>query len=384
MVLKGQNTTRTKKLNQSLVLKLLLQNGPISRQQIAEITHLTPATITYLTAELIERGLIVEKGDLQTKSPRAGRKSVALDLNGDSYWVLGIHTSMERLKMGLVNLKGRITDLQTIPVPSKFNEEEFLAFTADRIKSYLHDHSEMVIEGVGIGALGVVDIENGKLLGNRRLGWPDVELVSYLQREISLPIYLDNNVSAMTLAEKMFGNGKQLSDFMCIYLGHRIGAGMILKNELYRSGLTGGGELGHMTYIHQGKPCWCGNKGCLNQYASEQAILEELQVSTADEVLRKAVDRDEATLEVIEKASEQIAVVLSSFINMLHLKKVVLCGTLSNPILPVKDIINKEVNQRSFLARTDAIEVESSKLGENIEVIGAGGLALWYGLYNKK
>ncbi|WP_425343059.1 ROK family protein [Priestia megaterium] len=248
----------------------------------------------------------------------------------------------------------------------------------------MHDHSEMVIEGVGIGALGVVDIENGKLLGNQRLGWPDVELVSYLQKEISLPIYLDNNVSAMTLAEKMFGNGKQLSDFMCIYLGHRIGAGMVLKNELYRSGLTGGGEFGHMTYIHQGKPCWCGNKGCLNQYASEQAILEELQVSTADEVLRKAVDRDEATLEVIEKAAEQIAVVLSSFINMLHLKKVVLCGTLSNPILPVKDIINKEVNQCSFLARADGIEVESSKLGENIEVIGAGGLALWYGLYNKK
>ncbi|OLO26582.1 hypothetical protein BTA37_27690 [Priestia megaterium] len=382
-MLKGQNTTRTKQLNQSLVLKLLLQNGPMSRQQISEITDLTPATITYISAELIEQGLVMEKGDLQNTKPRAGRKSVALDLNGDSYWVLGINTSMEKLKMGLVNLKGMITDVQSIPVPSKFNTEEFLSFLAKQIKMYLQAHPEVKVSGVGIGALGAVDLEKGKLLGNDRLGWPDVDLISYLQKEITVPIFLDNNVSAMTLAEKMFGNSKQFTDFMCIYLGHRIGAGLVLKNELYRNGRTGAGEFGHMTYMPEGRTCWCGNKGCLNQYASEEAILNELQATNVDEVLQRAVDGEVQTINTLEKAAECISIVLSSFINMVNLKKVVLCGTLSSFLLPVADIIRKEVNQRPYLARIDHIEIESSKLGDNIEVIGAGGLALWYGLYQK-
>ncbi|UZW65791.1 ROK family protein [Priestia flexa] len=71
----------------------------------------------------------------------------------------------------------------------------------------------------------------------------DVPIVQYLKQKLKLPIYFDNNVSALALAEKMFGQGKQVADFMCLYLGYRIGASLVLKSELYRSGLTGAGEF---------------------------------------------------------------------------------------------------------------------------------------------
>ncbi|WP_162595931.1 ROK family transcriptional regulator [Bacillus sp. CGMCC 1.16541] len=383
MVLKGQNTTRTKQLNQSLVMRVLLQHGPLSRQKIAEMTELTPATITYITAELIQEGFIMERGDVQESKKRAGRKSIALDLQENSYWVLGVHISMESLQLGLVNLKGTTRHLQTITVPASFNQEQYVEFVASELIQYI-ESQDVNVQSIGIGALGVVDIENGQLIGNDRLGWPDVPLLAYLKKKINLPIFLDNNVSAMALAEKMFGHGRNVADFMCLYVGYRIGASLVLNGELHRSGLTGAGEFGHMTYLPDGKPCWCGNSGCLNQYASEQAIVEELQQNDIQSILQQVRDREPKTIRVIDKAAERIGVVLASFVNMIHVQKVVICGTLSHKEFSVTPTIEREVNERSFLARKEAIDVVPSELGEHVEIIGAGGLALWYGLYQKQ
>ncbi|WHX80481.1 ROK family transcriptional regulator [Priestia flexa] len=383
MVLKGQNTARTKQLNQSLVLRVLLQNGPMSRQKIAEITQLTPATITYITAELIQEGFIIERGDVQEGTKRVGRKSIALDLQGDAYWTVGVHISMETIRVGLVNLKGETRNIQVVPVPADFNLEEYLEFVARRISEYINAQ-EVDVASIGIGSLGAVDLKEGKLLGNDIIGWPDVPIVQYLKKKLKLPIYFDNNVSALTLAEKMFGQGKQVADFMCLYLGYRIGASLVLKSELYRSGLTGAGEFGHMTYLPDGKPCWCGSSGCLNQYASEQAIVEELQAQDIQEVLQRVANQEGKARRVVEKAAERIAVVLASFVNMVHLKKIVVSGPLTLAGVDLTSIIKQEVNERSFLARKEEVEVISSELGEYVEIIGAGSLALWYSVYQKQ
>ncbi|UZW65792.1 hypothetical protein OC195_17430 [Priestia flexa] len=141
----------------------------MSRQKIAEITQLTPATITYITAELIQEGFIIERGDVQEGTKRVGRKSIALDLQGDAYWTIGVHISMETIRVGLVNLKGETRNIQAVPVPADFNQEEYLEFVARRISEYINTQ-EVDVASIGIGSLGAVDLKEGKLLGNDIIG----------------------------------------------------------------------------------------------------------------------------------------------------------------------------------------------------------------------
>jgi len=138
-----------------------------------------------------------------------------------------------------------------------------------------------------------------------------------------------------------------------------------------------------MTYMPGGKACWCGNDGCLEQYVSELLILEELDAGSIEEVIDRVQSRDSKAVQVLEDAGERVSVVLASLVNMLHVQKIVIGGRLTGAELPIVRKIHHEVNKRSFLARKQNVEVTYSMFGEDIEVAGAGALALWYGFYSK-
>jgi N-acetylglucosamine repressor len=377
----GQNTERTKLLNRLLVLETLLKYGPISRLQIAEITKLTPATISNITGELIEEGLIWEIGTVQDSKPRAGRKLVALDLKGDSVWVIGVHVRMDRIELGLVNLKGMVTDYEQVQYEKNISQSEFLELLTFELKKFMEKHSEKSISAIGIGSVGLIDIEEGKIIYAKHCEWRNVEIVSHIRETYSVPVYLDHNVRAMTLAEKMFGKNKMLSDFMFLYIGRGIGAGLVLNDKIYRGGKTGAGEFGHITYIPDGKPCWCGNYGCLEQYASEQAILSELNLSSMSELFNLADRGNQKVLDKIEEVAKRIGIALTSFANMFYLQKIVLSGSIIRPVFPIVHIVQETIQERALLSSGNKIEVEASSLGNHIGVIGAGSIALLNGIF---
>ncbi|MTH54277.1 ROK family protein [Bacillus mangrovi] len=383
MLAKGQNTSRTKRMNKSLVLQTLLRYGPIPRQRIAEMTHLTRATITYITSQLIEEGVVQETGALITEKNSAGRRSVGLDLKSDAVWVIGIHISMFELKIGLVNLKGEVEDLYEKKAEPCFNQDEYVHFIITEINEYLSAHSHRNPSGIGISSTGIVDYMAGRIFGNEETGWPDIDLLSNLRKEFDLPVFLDNYVSSMALSEKMFGLSRTMMDFMYIYIGQGVGGGLILNDDLYRSGVTGAGEFGHMTYMPGGRKCWCGNEGCLEQYVSELILLEELGAGSIEEVIGRVHEGDNGAVKVLEEAGEKISIVLSSLVNMIHVQKIVVGGMLADQNLPIVEKISEGVNNKSFLAKKQPIEVAHSIFGRDIEVAGAGALALWNEFYSK-
>ncbi|MGI8317034.1 ROK family transcriptional regulator [Halobacillus mangrovi] len=381
MGLKGQNTTRTKQFNRSLVLQTLLRNGSISRHQIAQMTNLTRGTITYITSELLEEGLIQEQGNLPSEKPGAGRRSVGLTLKEDAVWVIGMHIGMKEVSIGLVNLNGKVKEVYKTSPSEEFTVKAYLDFLLKELTEYIKKHNSYEVSGIGIGVIGAVDIHRGIVLGNEQEGWPEIPIVSYLSEHLQLPVFTDNDVSSMTLAEKMFGQSKHNSDFMCLYIGRSLGAGLVLNDELYRSGISGGGEFGHMTYMPEGKECWCGNLGCINEYASLEVLAKQLGFPTTHNLLNQIDLKDKKILEAVEDMGEKISVVLTSFINMVHVEKVVVSGSAAHPDLPFVKQLSKHINERSFLARMQQVEVVGSQIGEDIEIIGAGGLALLNGVF---
>jgi N-acetylglucosamine repressor len=380
----GQNTLRTKVINKSLVLQTLLDWGQISRQQIAEITSLTPATITNIAGKLIEEGLVKETGTIEGRDSRAGRKSVALDLREDTIKVIGVHIRLDYIEIGLVNLKGQLEQRHNVVMPPNISETEFQKLLTEKLTNFIDENKGISISAIGIGALGLVNFEEGEILSAINLGWSHMNLSSHIQKKFHVPVYIDNNVRAMTLAEKMFGQSKRLNNFMSIYIGQGIGAGLVINGQIYRGGITGAGEFGHMTYIPDGQPCWCGNRGCLERYASEAAITKTLNNISIPDMLEAANRGDLDTLSVLETAGESIAVVLTSFINMFHIQKVTFGGKLANEKYPLVKKIREIVNERSFLARQEEVKVEVTEMGENIGLLGAASLALLYGVFQSQ
>jgi N-acetylglucosamine repressor len=369
----GQNTARTKQLNRILVLQTLLRNGRMSRLQIAEETRLTPATITNLTGELIEEGFITEIGNIESSTPKAGRRSVAIDLNEDHVHVIGVHIRTDRIEFGVTNLKGKVKYFKRLPFPSDMIQDQFLDFLTNELEKIIYEQSHINIYGVGVGCVGLINFQDGVILNIQNIGYENLELTSYISDQLGIPVFLDNNGRSMTVAETMYGDSNTAKDLLFIFIGYGIGAGIVIHDKVFRGGLTGATEFGHMTLIPGGTPCWCGNKGCLERYASESFLLKELNVATSSEIL-ELIDRgDERAVKLLEEVGERIAIVLASFLNMIHVKKVVIAGALANYVL-----INQlqSVNQRSFLARQEKVQIEVSKLGEHIGVIGGASLAL--------
>jgi N-acetylglucosamine repressor len=369
----GQNTARTKQLNRILVLQTLLRNGSMSRLQIAEETRLTPATITNLTGELIEEGFITEIGNIESSTPKAGRRSVAIDLNEDHVHVIGVHIRTDRIEFGVINLKGKVKYFKRLPFPSEMNQTDFLVFLTNELEKMIYEQSHIKIYGVGVASVGLINIQDGVILNIQNIGYENVKLTSYLSDALGIPVFLDNNGRCMTVAEKMYGNSSSAKDLLFIFIGYGLGAGIVIHDKVFQGGLTGATEFGHMTLIPGGTPCWCGNKGCLERYASESYLLKELNVATSSEIVDLIEQQDERALLLIEEVGERITIVLASFLNMIHVKKVVIAGALANDRL-VQQL--QMVNQRSFLARQEKVQIEVSKLGEYIGVIGGASLAL--------
>lgn len=373
VMLTGNNHSRSKQLNKTLIVRTLLREGPLSRKMIAEMTHLTPATITNLTAELIHDKIIYELGDMQ--STRSGRRSVALDINAESGVSLGIHIRADRIEIGIVNLKGRVVKEYSFPYEQVPSQRELVPLLAQYIQQVTSEE-ELPLVGIGIGSLGLVDYENGIIL-SAKMGWKNLKLAPELSQAVTVPVYLDNNVNAMALAEKMFGNAKHNENFIFIYLSRGIGSGLVSNGKVYRRGRIGSGAFGHMTYYPDGEPCWCGNHGCLELYASGHMLLEQFQLRRLRELAELARRGNVEALQAIASAGEKIGTCLASFNNILYIEKVIVSGPLAEEDLPLIRSMNETVNRRSFVAAdVEPVNIFASSLKSQAGVIGAASLAL--------
>ncbi|MGD6832451.1 ROK family transcriptional regulator [Sutcliffiella halmapala] len=372
----GQNTLRTKQLNRTLVFQTLLRLESPTRQEIAAFTKLTPATITNIVNELMEYGYVVELGNGVSELKRAGRKTVVLGLNEEKKRVAGVHIRSDRVELGIVTLRGKVLKSTSFNLPEKIKQDDFLSLLTTKLESFLQKNKAIPVSCIGVGSVGLVNYENGTILEAEHLGWENVEIAAELSRSLKLPVHVDHHVRAMTLAEKMFGACKNQSDFLCVYIGQGIGSGLFLRDQLYRSETTGAGEFGHMTYQPEGRGCWCGNKGCLERYASEEAVLHELKMDSIRSVMEACRNGEADALESLRSAGNKIAVVLSSFINMFHVQKIVIGGDLAKEELPLLREIREKANANSFLAKKRKVEIITTGLGDQQGIIGAASIAL--------
>lgn len=377
---KSVDQTVMKEMNRSLALDLVRFHGPLSRTQIAQESGLNKATITALINELLAEGYVKEVGRGHSY---AGRRPVLLAFEASAGYVLGIDIGVSHIHFALTDLSARTMVDGQVAMPDNSQVSTVLDVCVQAIDECVrkvHD-ADLKLRGVGVAVPGLVDYQTGTVLNAPNLGWRDIPLRSLLEDRLRLPVFVDNEANVGALAEKLFGQAKTLSDFIYISAGMGIGTGIVMNGQLLR-GVSGiAGEYGHTVIDLQGPKCRCGNRGCLEVYASVRALLERYEKATGRAVdfhtFRAAfLAGDEAARECVQGVASYLAIGILHMLHALNPSAIILgneLGMISDWLIPP---IVQFLQARSLTATHAAIDVRASALGYDSGIIGAAALAI--------
>jgi len=305
------NKQLIKELNRAIVINTILNYGPISRTRISEFTDLGLSTVSNIVADLIKKELIYETGEEESSG---GRRAILLEFNCNDRFVLGIKIGLDGIIIGLVNIKSKILNQYFIPSPVKCNEKIVLETLIKAIRDLFsknHIEAEKIV-GCGIGISGLVNHKEGTLVFSKILGWKKIRFKEFLEKEFNFPIFIDKDVNALTLAEKRFGVGKKINNFICITIGKGVGAGIVIKGDIYHGSRGGAGDFGHIIIDKNGPLCYCGKRGCLETFSSDQFIINKIkealsthQDTTIKDFLKKKEDLNSITVDIVLKAAQK-------------------------------------------------------------------------------
>ncbi|NOU64160.1 ROK family protein [Paenibacillus sp. LMG 31461] len=367
-----------KKINKTIVLHHIRTDSPISRARIAEITGLTKATVSSLVNELIESSLVEEIGAGESSG---GRKPMMLLFNGMAGYAIGVDLGVHDMLAVLTDLTGKVIRENRIQHHNE-SVEQVTQLLKTTIREFIETAPESVygVIGIGLGVPGIVD-EEGNLLFAPNLGWENVPLQSQLEAEFGLPVVIDNEANAGAVGEKQFGAGKDTANLIYVSIGMGIGAGIIIKNELYRGATGFSGEIGHISIQHDGPKCRCGSLGCWELYASEHALLEQAGKELGREVdletlLTKAESGDAGVIKLFERLGYYLGVGVVNIINGYNPEFIILGGRLAGGekwlMKPLLDLLEK----RSLPHPRKQLKVEFSELRDRSTVLGAASFAV--------
>ncbi len=320
-----------RQMNRSLVLNCVRLDSPISRSQIARQSGLSAATVSGLTAELIEEGLIFEQ---EAGDSSGGRRPVLLSLKADGGFVIGVKLMENHLIGALTNLEANI--LEDINLPFSRTEPDSIIDAISKAVANLLSQAGIPAGkcyGLGVGLAGIVDQETGVLRHSPIFGWQGLPIAEMISRAVGVPVFIDNDVNTVTLTEKWFGIAQDLDHFLMVTIGRGVGMGIVVNGRLYR-GRGGAGEFGHMVIDPRGPQCSCGNRGCLETYVADPSLLREARsvIGTLDESatvedLHSLADAgDPAARRIYDIAGEMLGRSLANLINLFDPQMIILSG----------------------------------------------------------
>lgn len=364
-------------MNEAVILGVIHEQGPIARTDIAGITSLSPATVTGITAVLIGQGLVYEQELAQSTG---GRPPVLLSINRDAGCVIGIKLTESQIIAALTDLGGETIVARTVEFLSRAPEIVIDAIVdiATELRASAGDRR---FYGVGIGLAGAIDRRAGICRFSPFLQWRDLPLRALLEQRLNTSVVIENDVSALTLAERWFGSGAGLNDFVVVTLGRGVGLGMVLDGRLYRGGKGAGGEFGHISVDETGPRCDCGKRGCLEALVGEQALTNQLADAFAMPVsLAEGAERarmgDAAAMAIFERAGETLGVALAGIVNLLNPTRIIVGGegvhTLDLLLAPMRAALATHC----FDGLYDDLELIVEPWGDDAWARGAAGLVL--------
>lgn len=316
----------------SLVFTTVLSQGPLTRTEIARRTALSSAAVTKAVRPLMEAGYLVEDVD-EAARPALGRPANPVRVDGGRALFIGVKVTGDEIIAVLADLCCRIRVARHVPLTDREPEAVLPSITA-LVRELLTeaDGFGVRVRGLGIAVSGDVDRVEGVVRYSPFLEWRDVPLAEIVGTATGLPVTVDNDVRALTVAEHWFGAGAGLSDFALVTVGAGIGCGLVVHGQVVSGAHGVAGEIGHLSIDPLGPPCHCGNNGCVEAIAADPAILRGVRtatgrsVATAADALELARGGDPGARQVYATAGEAIGRAIGSVVNVLGPERVIISG----------------------------------------------------------
>ncbi len=350
-------------INRRQVLETIRLHGPIARYQIAAHTALSQSTISNIARDLIDAGLVQETGPEPTGS--VGRDPIGLVLNPQAHSVVGIQVGDDDISGLLLDFSGAIR--KKVPkMPVQKSGPMVLADQIARTAAGLLRGAPPVL-GIGIAIAGMVDNQAGTIFAPNILA-TGIPLGHLLEKQLTCPFLIENEVNTMTLAEHSCGAARGKQDVLGIHIGLGIGGSLILNGNLYRGWIGTAGEIGHMVFDVNGPPCGCGNRGCLETLAGGKVMLSAFHCNA------ETGEMTVAAPDLLKKAANYLGIGLAGIANVFTPELCVLGGSCCHLLDPVFPVF-QQAFYTHLLPANRKIAVERGSV-ENSEAFGAALLIL--------
>ena len=306
---------------------------------------------------------------------------------------IGVDIGGTGTKGGLVDLTGNVLVREEHPT----DPQAATKTTIEVVERLIERARELDVVPVaaGIGAAGFIDFAQGRVNFSPNVVYDDPEVADAVSSRTDLAVVVDNDANAAVWGERAFGSAQGLKDVALLILGTGLGAGFIVDGHLLRGRTGAGAEFGHTVVDMGGPACGCGLRGCIEQYASGQAIARlgreaaaedpttsiltfagSVESITAYDVARAARELDETARAVLRTAGRALGVAMSNVANLFDPEAIVLAGNVIGAGEPLLGPARDALAEMTEAQRRRPLRVLVSKLGPDAGIIGAAALAL--------
>lgn len=357
-------------INQTLLLHLIRERQPISRAEIAKITGLRPGTISSIVNRLIRKGVIYEGAEGPSSG---GRKPTYLYINSENAYVLAVSIGVRETVYAVSDFNGRI--LKEKAMLTQGDARAFLKQLAAEIKNTVSaDYSRVNFAAVGVSIPGLIKRDSGEVIVSPNLGWSDLPVKEILEKELELPVYVENDANAAAYSELWYGplDEIKVKTLLYILVVDGLGTGLIINGKLHVGSQIGLGGFGHMSIEPNGEVCSCGRKGCWETLASESATIaryHRLMSNKNDSIANSITDiialanrGDEMAVTALQATAEYLGEGIASLAHGLSPEIVVIGGEISTAWNLIGDIVKAKVKSRYLIPSVAKINIRSASV----------------------
>lgn len=313
-----------REVNRSIILDLIRGMPQVSRTELAKRSSLTKPTVSAIVEELIAEGIVQEVG-FSKSEPTGGRRARLLEFDPDSAAYVGVSLGVTATRVSVADGLGRVRHRLSGP-SAKRPPSEALGEADRLIQKALAEVGvpRERVQAVGLAVGGLVETDSGRVVLSPNLGWESVPLRDIATRVLAVPVEVANVTDTAALAEGRSGAARAVRDFVWVYVGTGIGAGIVSQGQLFRGRAGFAGEIGFCRMALDGP--------ILEEVASGRAIVRGFTLATRqqlalDEILRLADAGDDSALRVVREAGAALGLAVAHLVNIMNPELVVLGGS---------------------------------------------------------
>lgn len=359
------NVDLVKQLNSAAVYRLIDQQGPISRIKIAEISQLAPASVTKITRQLLEHGLINE---VAQQASTGGRRAISLTTETLSFQSIAVRIGRDYVQFCLYDLSANSLYESNHDLPYT-NQTELVYSLLKKLDSFVDQCQSQITHLIAIGVIlpGLVDPATGDVDYMPHITVADFKLGELISEHLQCPCLVGNDVRGIALAEHYFGATQGCQDSILVSVHRGTGAGIIMNSQVFLGHNRNVGEIGHIQIDPLGEQCQCGNFGCLETVAANPAILRKIrrllaqgypsslhQVPdsdlTVEIICEHALAGDELAKQTLIMVGHTLGKAIAMTVNLFNPQKIVLAGHIKTAHDIIFPAIYRSISTQSLSA----------------------------------